>query len=144
MTFTSSATTPNTTDSNAVTSTAPANPDVAFAHFGALLALETDCWDVHEALAAGASDFVLLDVRGQGGFDAGHIDGAVHFPHRMLTSDNLAAYASDTLFVVYCAGPHCNGADRAALRLAGLGRPVKKMIGGVTGWMDEGFDLITK
>ena len=40
---------------------------------------------------------------------------------------------------MYCAGPHCNGADRAAVRLARLGRPVKKMIGGVTGWLDEGF-----
>ena len=43
--------------------------------------------------------------------------------------------------MVYCAGPHCNGADKAAVKLAKLGRPVKKMIGGVTGWVDEGFDL---
>jgi rhodanese-related sulfurtransferase len=48
----------------------------------------------------------------------------------------------ETLLIVYCAGPHCNGADRAALRLASLGRPVKKMIGGVTGWRDEGFALV--
>ena len=34
-----------------------------------------------------------------------------------------------------------NGADKAALKLALLGRPVKKMIGGVTGWLDEGFTL---
>jgi len=46
------------------------------------------------------------------------------------------------LLVVYCDGPHCNGADRAAIRLASLGRPVKKMIGGITGWIDEGFPLI--
>src|SRR5205823_4634906 len=50
-------------------------------------------------------------------------------------------YPPEALFVVYCAGPHCNGADRAAIRLASLGRPVKKMIGGVTGWIDEGFPL---
>ncbi|MET5116788.1 rhodanese, partial [Burkholderia pseudomallei] len=43
--------------------------------------------------------------------------------------------------VVYCAGPHCNGAARAALRLARRGRPVKLMLGGVTGWLDEGFAL---
>ena len=43
--------------------------------------------------------------------------------------------------VVYCAGPHCNGANKAALRLARLGLPVKMMIGGVTGWIDEGFTL---
>jgi len=50
----------------------------------------------------------------------------------------------DTLFVVYCSGPHCNGADRAALNLARLGRPVKKMIGGVEGWKDEGFSLTSE
>ena len=42
---------------------------------------------------------------------------------------------------VYCAGPHCNGADRAAVHLAGLGRAVKVMIGGMTGWADEGLDV---
>src|SRR5258707_20475 len=47
-----------------------------------------------------------------------------------------------TLFVTYCAGPHCNGATRGAIRLAQLGRPVKIMIGGVTGWLDEGFELV--
>lgn len=58
-----------------------------------------------------------------------------------IVDRNLAPYAADTLFVVYCAGPHCNAADRAAVALARLGRPVKKMIGGVTGWLDEGFEL---
>jgi len=29
----------------------------------------------------------------------------------------------------------------AAINLARLGRKVKKMIGGVEGWKDEGFDL---
>jgi rhodanese-related sulfurtransferase len=133
-----------TTVTNAVTQTAPAIASVTAAHFSSLLALETDCWDVHEAMTSGNSGFVLLDVRGQGGFDAGHIDGAVHFPHRTLTAENLDGYPKDTLFVVYCAGPHCNGADRAAVRLAGLDRPVKKMIGGVTGWIEEGFSLVTK
>ena len=65
-----------------------------------------------------------------------------HLPHGRLTEHNLASYASETLFVVYCSGPHCNGADKAAVRLARLGRPMKKMIGGITGWKDEGFDLV--
>src|SRR6478609_5857659 len=47
----------------------------------------------------------------------------------------------ETLYVTYCAGPHCNGAARAALRLARLGRPVKIMAGGIAGWLDEGFPL---
>ena len=32
---------------------------------------------------------------------------------------------------------------RGAERLARLGRPVKLMIGGITGWLDEGFSLAT-
>jgi rhodanese-related sulfurtransferase len=120
----------------------PADPVAAAAHFGALLAFETDCWDVHAAMGTGVPDFVLLDVRSEAAYRSGHVAGAVHLPHRSLTEQTLAAYPPETLFVVYCAGPHCNGADRAALRLARLGRPVKKMIGGVEGWRDEGFALV--
>ncbi|PYO79009.1 MAG: rhodanese, partial [Gemmatimonadetes bacterium] len=32
--------------------------------------------------------------------------------------------------------------DRAALQLARLGRRVKKMIGGIEGWKDDGFSLV--
>lgn len=126
-----------------VAEVAAADPASALDHFSRLLSLETDCWDVHEAMANGETDFVLLDVRGKGGFDAGHVPGARHAPHADLTEAGLAEYGGETLFVVYCAGPHCNGADRAAVRLSRLGRPVKKMIGGIEGWKDEGFDLAT-
>jgi rhodanese-related sulfurtransferase len=135
--------TPMATDTTTpVTEHPPAEAAAAAAHFGALLAFETDCWDVHTALDSGTAGFVLLDVRGEAAYRAGHVAGAIHLPHRSLTEETLAAYPPETLFVVYCAGPHCNGADRAALRLARLGRPVKKMIGGVEGWKDEGFELV--
>ena len=124
-----------------VTDVAAAPPAEALAHFQKLLAYETDCWDVHAALSAGHPGFVLLDVRGPDAFASGHVPGAVSLPHRRINERNLASYDKDVLFVVYCAGPHCNGADRAAIALARLGRPVKKMIGGVTGWKDEGFTL---
>ena len=130
-------------NTNAVTETPAAAAPAAIDHFASLLAFETDCWDTNDAMTAGDPGFVLLDVRGKGGFDAGHIPGAVHFPHLDLNEANLADYPADTLFVVYCAGPHCNGADKAGLQLAKLGRPVKKMIGGIEGWKDEGFDLVS-
>jgi rhodanese-related sulfurtransferase len=56
-----------------------------------------------------------------------------------MTATRMGEYPKDKVFVVYCAGPHCNG--KAALRLARLGLPVKMMIGGLTGWIDEGFTL---
>jgi rhodanese-related sulfurtransferase len=113
----------------------------ALAHFEASFAYETDCWDVHEALAGGRQDFVLLDVRGTEKYAAGHVPGALDLAHRKIIASKLAGFPAQTLFVVYCAGPHCNGAARAAVRLAQLGRPVKLMTGGVTGWLDEGFAL---
>lgn len=115
----------------------------ALAHFEANFTYETDCWDVHDALAGGQPDFVLLDVRGTEMHAAGHVPGALDLAHRKIVAAKLAEFPSDTLFVVYCAGPHCNGAARAAVRLARLGRPVKLMAGGVTGWLDEGFTLAT-
>jgi rhodanese-related sulfurtransferase len=54
----------------------------------------------------------------------------------------MSEWPANTLFVVYCAGPHCNGTDKAALRLGLLGKKVKVMIGGVTGWIDEGYPFV--
>ncbi len=120
----------------------PAAPSAAaLDHFEAILAFETDCWDVHDALTRGEQDFVLLDVRAGRDFERGHIRGALHLPHGKIVAAKLAAFPSDAMFVTYCAGPHCNAATRAAIRLARLGRSVKTMPGGVTGWIDEGFSL---
>jgi rhodanese-related sulfurtransferase len=114
---------------------------VAVAHFAERLTFETDCSDVDAALRSGNPGFILVDVRAPKLYAEGHLPGAINIPHRQLTAERLASYPQETLFVVYCAGPHCNGATRGALRLARLGRPVKEMIGGITGWEDEGFDL---
>lgn len=126
---------------NAVTEIPAAPPSEALRHFEAQFGYETDCWDVHEAMQSKQPGFVLVDARSPTLFDAGHLPGAVNIPHGKIIASRMSAYADDTLFVVYCAGPHCNGAARAAVRFARLGRPVKLMAGGVTGWLDEGFAL---
>ncbi len=123
-----------------VTATPAAPSALAEAHFAAEFTFEADCWDVHDGLSKGA-DFVLLDVRSPALFARGHVPGAINLPHGKIIESKLSAWPADTLFVTYCAGPHCNGAARGALRLARLGRPVKIMAGGVTGWVDEGFEL---
>jgi rhodanese-related sulfurtransferase len=124
-----------------VTEEPAASPPDALAHFSSLLSFEADCWDVHASLNADDPGFVVLDVRSPEAYAAGHVPNAFSLPHRRIVEHNLAQFGADVLFVVYCSGPHCNGADRAAVRLARLGRKVKKMIGGIEGWKDEGFAL---
>ncbi len=128
---------------SSVTDIAAADSAAALAHFEQQFAFETDCWDVHDSMTSGKPDFVLLDVRGTEKYSAGHVPGAIDMAHRKIIGSKLEQYPTGTLFVTYCAGPHCNGAARAAIRLARLGRPVKLMPGGVTGWIDEGFPLRT-
>jgi rhodanese-related sulfurtransferase len=125
----------------AVTAVPAAPSDLARAHFAAEFTFETDCWDVHDALSK-QPDFVLLDVRSPALFARGHVAGALNLPVGKIVRSKLEDWPQDTLFVTYCAGPHCNGAAKAALRLAELSRPVKIMAGGVTGWIDEGFTLV--
>ena len=126
---------------NAVTLVPAAPSALAIQHFESELMFETDCWDTHEAMSSADPGFVLLDVRSPELFEKGHVPGAINLPRRKIIASRMQSYASDTLFVAYCAGPHCNGAARAAAQLARLGFPVKIMAGGMTGWIDEGFPV---
>ena len=120
---------------------AAADSASALNHFESLLRFETDCWDVHDALRRGEKGFVVLDVRSPALYATGHVPGAINLPRGRIVEKNLAGFPADAMFVVYCNGPHCNGADRAALALGRLGRRVKKMIGGIEGWKDDGLGL---
>ena len=121
---------------------APASSPAAFEHFARKLTFETDCADVYSSFASNTVDFVLLDVRGRQAYSKGHVYGAINIPLLTITEDRMKEYSPETVFVVYCTGPHCNGANKAAMRLSQLERPVKEMIGGATGWVDEGFPLV--
>ena len=127
-----------------VTETTAANSEDALRYFADLLTFETDCWDTHASLQTENQDFILVDVRAPSLFEEGHIKGAINIPHGKMIASYMKRYPSDKLFVVYCAGPHCNGANKAAVKLAKLGLPVKLMIGGITGWIDEGFKLTSQ
>ncbi|MFN6972562.1 MAG: rhodanese-like domain-containing protein [Rheinheimera sp.] len=129
----------STNTPSAVVSTPAAPALQAMAHFAAKLAFETDCADVFSAFTAGADDFILLDVRSETAFLQQHATGAQNLPHRYISAERMALFPTGKTFVVYCAGPHCNGADQAAYKIATLGYPVKLMIGGITGWADEGL-----
>jgi len=125
---------------NPVSAVEAAEPATALRHFAGRLAVETDVADVAAALAAGGDPgFVLLDARSPESYAAGHLPGA-HLLERPFTAEDVAALG-DAMLVVYCWGPACNGATKAAAELAALGRPVKEMLGGFEYWEREGHPI---
>jgi len=108
------------------------------AHFASRLAFETDPSDVHKDLENSVR-FVFLDVRGEAAWNQGHAVGATHMHHSEILERAPKEIPLDMPVVVYCWGPGCNGAQRAALHLARLGYRVKEMIGGFEYWAREGY-----
>jgi rhodanese-related sulfurtransferase len=122
--------------------TSPTTSERAAAYFRAKLEFETDPSDTHAALARGA-ELVVVDVRSAAAWQQGHVRGALHLP-----GADIGERARDVLdrgrpVVVYCWGPGCNGATKAALALAGLGFSVREMIGGFEYWAREGLPVDT-
>ncbi|MFD0683909.1 rhodanese-like domain-containing protein [Actinomadura fibrosa] len=126
-----------------VTSVPAAAPDEAVRHFASRLAFETDVSDVAEHLASGAGGVVVVDSRSAESWAQGHVAGAVHLPTAEIAERAADLVPPGATVVVYCWGPGCNGATRAALEFARLGRRVKEMIGGFEYWAREGLPVET-
>ena len=114
-----------------------AEPDKANAYFEHKLSFETDPADVHSDLKNGIDGFIFADVRAPEAYAQSHAVGAINLPHPEINADRLSEFPQDKVFVVYCWGPGCNGADKAAYKLSKLGRKVKIMIGGIEYWEDK-------
>tara|TARA_R110001583_G_scaffold38455_2_gene124282 strand:+ start:188 stop:610 length:423 start_codon:yes stop_codon:yes gene_type:complete len=115
----------------------PAAPSqLANEFFSRKLACETDCSDVYADIKANHQDYLLLDVRSKEAFDKSHAITAISMPHGDINSESFAKYPPRTRFVVYCWGPGCNGATKAAVKISDLGFAVKEMIGGIHYWED--------
>ena len=82
---------------------------------------------------------MLVDTRSDASWAQGHVPGAMHLPGRLIAAEAGERIPAGTPVVVYCWGPGCNGATRAALEFALLGYPVKEMLGGFEYWVREGF-----
>jgi rhodanese-related sulfurtransferase len=104
--------------------------------FATKVACETDCSDVYADIKEDNKNYILLDVRSAEAFDKSHAITAVSMPHSEINSQSFSKYDKDTLFVVYCWGPGCNGASKASLKISALGFAVKEMIGGIHYWED--------
>ncbi len=114
----------------------PPESNAANQFFSNKLGFETDCSDVYSDIKAGTNDYLLLDVRSEDAFAKSHAITSINIPHINITKESFSTYDKNTVFVVYCWGPGCNGATKAAMKISALGFAVKEMIGGIQYWED--------
>ncbi|MBU6200835.1 MAG: MBL fold metallo-hydrolase [Acidobacteria bacterium] len=77
---------------------------------------------------ASGRDLQVVDVRGQGEFASGHLDGAVHIPVAQLRR-RAGELRPDVPTVVYCAGGYRSSIGASVLRAAGF-TDVSDVLGG--------------
>jgi rhodanese-related sulfurtransferase len=87
--------------------------------------------DLLARLARG--DVVLIDVRPESEYTAGHIEGARSIPLAELER-RLADLPPDTEVVAYCRGPFCAYAHEAVRQLRAGGRDARRLEDGMPEW----------
>lgn len=105
------------------------------------LCYHTDAWDVALDLANGIDEIVVIDTRSFEHYCAGHIPGALSFPHKEMTPERLATLDSSRIYITYCDGIGCNGSTKGAWKLACAGFKVKEMLGGLDFWRRDGHPV---
>lgn len=114
---------------------------LAEAYVGDRSALDTMTRDeLRRRLRAG--DVVVLDVRPEPEFAAGHIVGAVSVPVGDLET-RLGEIPVGTQVVAYCRGPYCVFADEAVRLLAAEGRAAARLEDGFPEWAAAGLPVRT-
>jgi rhodanese-related sulfurtransferase len=76
------------------------------------LRFHTDSWDLSVDLKAALAAIVVIDARSRDAYIAGHIPGAVSFPHREMNAETTARLDRSKVYVVYCDGIGCNASTK--------------------------------
>jgi len=94
--------------------------------------------EMRNRLARG--DLVVIDVRPEAEYAAGHIPGAISFPPEQLhrVDELLRDIPEDRDIAAYCRGPYCVYADDAVRRLTARGRRAMRLEDGLPEWRRHG------
>ncbi len=93
--------------------------------------------DLRLRLAAG-EDLLILDVRPNDEFRAGHLPGAISVPLAELRR-RLDQLPRDRQVVAYCRGPYCAFAPEAVALLRSRGFEARRLEEGLPEWSAEGL-----
>lgn len=118
--------------------------DLARAYLGEREGLEViGRQELQERLERG--DVLLIDVRPEAEYVAGHLPGAVSVPPDQLelVDDLLQNIPDDRDVVAYCRGPYCVFADDAVRHLSARGRRAVRLQEGFPEWRRQGGPVET-
>jgi rhodanese-related sulfurtransferase len=85
-------------------------------------------------------DVIVLDVRPEPEYHAGHISGAISVPVKEITR-RLRAIPKDRQVVAYCRGPYCVYADDAVRTLKRRGYEAARLEDGYPEWARAGLPV---
>jgi rhodanese-related sulfurtransferase len=85
-------------------------------------------------------DLVVLDVRPEAEYRAGHIAGARSLPYTELRR-RLRSLPKDTEVVAYCRGPYCVYADDVVRELGRRGYHARRLQDGFPEWKEAGLPV---
>lgn len=93
----------------------------------------------YRALVATGEPFVLIDVREESEWAAGHAEGAVHLSKGIIERDIETKYpAKDAKLVLYCGGGFRSALAADALRMMGYSNVIS-LDGGWRAWNEAGL-----
>jgi hydroxyacylglutathione hydrolase len=90
----------------------------------------------------GAGGPLVLDVRGAGEYDAGHVPGSLNVPYEQL-GERLAELPRDRPIAAICKAGKRSGLAASILQREGFDGVMHVSRGGVKGWRDSGRPLET-
>ena len=104
---------------------------------------QTNVVDVKRRMDAGEK-FVLVDVREESEWAAGHLPGAIHLGKGIIERDiEQRVPDTETKMILYCGGGFRSALAADALQKMGYTN-VASMDGGIREWREKGYPLTTE
>lgn len=111
------------------------------------IVVEEEVKDMTLKIEEAPTDMTIVDVRSAEDFAKGHIPGAINLPFEKYDSftgseTDFPGLTKDKINIVYCYELLCNLAEKAAMKFASLGYPVKEMAGGYEEWKTDKYPIV--
>lgn len=106
------------------------------------LDFKTNAYATKKVVDGEVKNVTIVDVRSAESYKAGHIPGAINLPDEKYNSftgneTEFPGLRKDGYNYVYCYHGTCNLSQKAAMKFASLGYPVKEIVGGYDGYKDR-------